>query len=58
MPAEWTDCVIAHSDDETMVEKRWEEGEEFSVYIKLLHYLVLLMIVWSWDQLHLPFYNR
>ena len=33
MPAEWTDCVIAHSDDETMVEKRWEEGEEFSVYI-------------------------
>ena len=30
MPAEWTDCVIAHSDDETMAEKRWEEGEEFA----------------------------
>ena len=30
MPAEWTDRVIAHSDDETMVEKRWEEGEEFA----------------------------
>ena len=30
MPAEWTGRVIAHSDDETMVEKRWEEGEEFA----------------------------